>query len=95
MQKMMLHHILESIYEAPFLDCSYGFRRGRECHDAIRALHQHLFRYEVETVIDVDLAGYFVAQEALVPHSSWPSILRQGPRRQVHTVTYECSTARI
>ncbi len=35
-QKMM-HHILESIYEPLFLDCSFGFRRGRGCHDAIRA----------------------------------------------------------
>jgi group II intron reverse transcriptase/maturase len=57
-QKMM-QRILESIYEPLFLDCSYGFRPGRGCHDAIRALHQHLYRNEVQKVIDVDLAGYF------------------------------------
>lgn len=55
----MTAKILESIYEPTFLDCSYGFRPGRGCHDAIRSLHQHLFRHEVETVIDVDLANYF------------------------------------
>ncbi len=57
-QKMM-HKVLESIYEPVFLECSYGFRPGRGCHDAIRALRQHLYENEVETVIDVDLANYF------------------------------------
>lgn len=57
-QKMM-QHILESIYEPLFLDCSYGFRPERGCHDAIRALFQHLYRDEVQTVIDVDLSSYF------------------------------------
>lgn len=40
--QLMMHHVLESIYEPLFLDCSYGFRPGRGCHEAIRALHQHL-----------------------------------------------------
>ena len=57
-QKMM-QQILESIYEPLFLDFSYGFRPGRGCHDAIRALRHHLYRNEVQTVIDIDLAGYF------------------------------------
>lgn len=55
----MTQRILESIYEPLFLDCSYGFRPGRGCHDAIRALHHHLYRNEVQTVIDIDLSGYF------------------------------------
>lgn len=55
----MTAKILESIYEPTFLNCSYGFRPGRGCHDAIRALHGHLFSQPVETVIDVDLADFF------------------------------------
>ncbi|MBT4504247.1 MAG: group II intron reverse transcriptase/maturase [Gemmatimonadetes bacterium] len=74
-QKMM-HRVLESIYEPLFLDCSYGFRPGRGCHDAIRALHQHLFRYKVQTVIDVDLAGYFDS----IDHQLLESILRKKIR---------------
>jgi group II intron reverse transcriptase/maturase len=74
-QKMM-HHILESIYDPLFRDCSYGFRRGRGCHDAIRALHQHLFRFKVQTVIDVDLAGYFDS----IDHQLLESILRKKIR---------------
>ena len=57
-QKMM-QRVLESIYEPLFLECSYGFRPGKGCHYAMRALHHHLHRNEVQTVIDIDLAGYF------------------------------------
>jgi RNA-directed DNA polymerase len=55
----MTHKILESIYEPIFLPCSYGFRPGRGCHDAIRGLHNNLFSQRVGFVIDVDLANYF------------------------------------
>lgn len=55
----MTHKILESIYEPLFLDCSYGFRPGRRCHDAIGDLHKHLLKNEVEVVIDVDISNFF------------------------------------
>ena len=32
--------VLEAVYEQDFLDCSYGFRRGRSPHDAVRRLNQ-------------------------------------------------------
>lgn len=54
-----VHELLESIYEPLFLDCSYGFRPKRSCHDAIKALINHLYTEEVEIVIDVDLANFF------------------------------------
>lgn len=57
-QKRM-QEILESIYDPIFLDCSYGFRPGRSCHDAIKELHNHLYKNEVEVVIDVDLANFY------------------------------------
>lgn len=34
----MTQMILESIYDPLFLECSYGFRKGMGCHDAIRDL---------------------------------------------------------
>lgn len=55
----MVRKVLEAVYEPVFLDCSYGFRPGRGPHDAVRALHQYLYRHEIECVIDVDLARYF------------------------------------
>ena len=51
--------MLESIYEPSFLDCSYGFRPKRSCHDAIQALMDYLFKEEVEVVLDVDIANFF------------------------------------
>ena len=55
----MTDRILKAIYEPLFLDCSYGFRPGLGCHDAIRSLHHHLYRKRVETVIDIDLENFF------------------------------------
>ena len=40
----MTAKILESIYEPTFLDCSFGFRPGRGCHDAIRGLRKAVKR---------------------------------------------------
>lgn len=57
-QKMM-QKVLESIYDKLFYDESYGFREGRGCHDAIKALRKHLNSHTVETVIDVDLSNFF------------------------------------
>jgi group II intron reverse transcriptase/maturase len=57
--QMQMRKVLEAVFEPLFLDCSYGFRPGRSAHDAVRALHQHLFRHEVNVVIDVDLARFF------------------------------------
>ncbi len=57
--QMMMHKILESIYDPLFHENSYGFRPGRSCHDAIKELYAHLSTHAVETVIDVDLSNYF------------------------------------
>ena len=51
----MTQKILESIYEPQFLACSYGFRPGRGCHDAIKDLRNHLFKTKVQIVIDIDI----------------------------------------
>lgn len=57
-QKMM-KKVLENIYEPLFLKCSYGFRAGIGCHDAVRELSKHLYENEVESIIDLDLANFF------------------------------------
>lgn len=55
----MFARILESIYEPLFLDCSFGFRPGLSCHDAIKKLHRFIYTNRCETVIDVDLENFF------------------------------------
>ena len=64
--------ILECIYEPIFLPCSYGFRRGIGCHDAIRDLQGYLYKEQVDTVIDVDLARFFDT----IDHHTLESILK-------------------
>ena len=59
MVQRMVHKVLESIYEPLFLDCSYGFRPGVGCHDAIQALWRYLYRWDVQRILDVDLARFF------------------------------------
>jgi group II intron reverse transcriptase/maturase len=50
--------VLEPIFEANFLDMSYGFRPGKGCRDAIRALRKWV-TYGYRHVIDADIAAYF------------------------------------
>jgi RNA-directed DNA polymerase len=50
--------ILEPIFEADFLDCSYGFRPGRSAHQALEEIRGHL-RAGYQAVYDADLKGYF------------------------------------
>lgn len=54
-----LREVLEAVYEADFLPCSYGFRPGRSAHDAIRELTGALYREEVTVVLECDLRAYF------------------------------------
>ena len=46
--------ILEPIFEADFGDCSYGFRPGRNAHQALEEIRTHL-RNGYQAVYDVDL----------------------------------------
>ncbi|QGP39816.1 group II intron reverse transcriptase/maturase [Piscirickettsia salmonis] len=55
----MTQKVLESIYDPIFLRNSYGFRPGKSCHNAIRALDYYLFSNRIESIIDVDLENYF------------------------------------
>jgi len=50
--------ILEPIFEADFLACSYGFRPGRSAHDALEAV-RHGLQEGYRAVYDADLEGYF------------------------------------
>jgi RNA-directed DNA polymerase len=50
--------ILEAIFEADFLDTSFGFRPERSAEDALKAIRGHLENGYRE-VYDADLKGYF------------------------------------
>ncbi len=55
--------ILEPIFEADFLDCSYGFRPGKSAHNALAEIRDNL-KAGRNAVYDADLAGYFDS----IPH---------------------------
>ena len=51
--------VLNEIYENIFLDCSYGFRPNRSCHQAIKEINQILMTKKVNYVLDCDIKGFF------------------------------------
>ena len=53
-----VRHVLEAIDEQDFLDCSFGFRPGRNAHDAIRALDQAVHRGEVKWILEADVVSF-------------------------------------
>ena len=63
--------ILEPIFEADFLDCSYGFRAGRSAHQALEEIRGHL-QAGYQAVYDADLKGYFDS----IPHSQLLACVR-------------------
>jgi group II intron reverse transcriptase/maturase len=54
-----LVRILEAIYEADFIDDSYGFRPGRGCHDALRALSLEVEGGAIHYIVEADIKGFF------------------------------------
>jgi RNA-directed DNA polymerase len=63
--------ILEPIFEADFLDCSYGFRPGRSAHQALEEIRGHL-QAGYQAVYDADLKSYFDS----IPHSQLLACVR-------------------
>ena len=49
--------ILEPIFEADFEDCSYGFRPGRNAHQALAEIRGHI-EQGYQAVYDADLKSY-------------------------------------
>ncbi len=51
--------VLEQIYEEDFVGFSYGFRPGREPHNALDALWVGISQRKVSWVLDADIRGFF------------------------------------
>ncbi len=70
--QMSCKMVIESIFEADFQDCSYGFRPKRSAEGAIKEIHQNLKDYKVN-VFDADLSGYFDT----IPHNKLMILLKE------------------
>jgi RNA-directed DNA polymerase len=64
--------ILEPIFEADFLECSYGFRPQRSAHDALGEI-QHNLQRGLLAVYDADLSSYFDS----IPHDKLLACVRK------------------
>ena len=53
-----LHQVLSPIFEPEFSDASYGFRPGRNAHQALKAAQQHVAAGK-RWVVDMDLEKFF------------------------------------
>jgi RNA-directed DNA polymerase len=53
-----IRNVIEPIFERKFAECSYGFRPGRGCKDALREVSRELKRGRT-WVVDVDIEQYF------------------------------------
>jgi group II intron reverse transcriptase/maturase len=51
--------LLEPIYEQEFYACSFGFRKGRSAHDALRSLRNNIMDNGGRWVFEVDIQKYF------------------------------------
>jgi hypothetical protein len=68
--------ILEAIYEQDFLDCSYGFRPGRNVHQALEALWQQTMQMGGCWLLEVDIRKYFDTLD----HAHLKELLQQRVR---------------
>jgi group II intron reverse transcriptase/maturase len=57
--QMALTKILNAIYEADFLDSSFGFRPNRGCHDALKILNHYIEKRNTNYIVDADIKGFF------------------------------------
>lgn len=63
--------ILEPIFEADFEDCSFGFRPGRNAHQALAEIRDYVGQ-GYQAVYDADLQGYFDS----IPHEQLLACVR-------------------
>ena len=51
--------ILNAIYEQDFLECSFGFRPKRGCHDALKTISSIIESRPVNYIVDADIRGFY------------------------------------
>lgn len=57
--QMALTRVLEQIYEADFMESSFGYRPGRTQHDALDELGRTIQQKRVSYVVEADIKGFF------------------------------------
>jgi len=55
----VIAQILTQIYESKFYDSSFGFRPGRNCHQAVREVIEDVQYRKTNYVVEADIKGFF------------------------------------
>ena len=55
----VMSQVLIGVYEPRFLDCSYGFRPGRSCHDVVKIIDNTVMNERVNYILEADIKGFF------------------------------------
>ena len=71
--QMSVSTILTTIYEPLFLTCSYGYRPGMSCHEALRALNRASYQYPNGAIVEIDIRQYFNT----IPHPVLMKLLQE------------------
>ena len=81
--QMAVKLVIEPLFEADFLPCSFGFRPQRSSHQAVKVIDEHL-RRGYRWVVDVDLKSYFDT----IPHERLLELVgrRVADRRVVRLI---------
>ncbi|HVX00241.1 MAG TPA: group II intron reverse transcriptase/maturase [Candidatus Babeliaceae bacterium] len=67
----VVRHLIASVFEKKFHNNSYGFRPGRNCHQAVECVLQYI-KEGYKVVVDVDIKGFFDN----IPHELIMTMLR-------------------
>ena len=59
MVQKAMSRIMEAIYEQDFHEDSYGFRRGKGCHQALKRVNELITFKSISYVIEADIKGFF------------------------------------
>ncbi|CAM3720819.1 group II intron reverse transcriptase/maturase [Legionella longbeachae] len=71
--QMAVTKLLTAIYEPLFLPCSYGYREGKNGHEALRALMKYSNEFRKGATLEIDLRKYFNT----IPHGKLLEILEK------------------
>jgi RNA-directed DNA polymerase len=76
-------NVIEPIFDNTFHDRSFGFRRGRSCHDALKVVEEKL-NADYVYVVDADLKSYFDT----IPKDHLMDLVRSqiSDRRMLHLI---------
>lgn len=55
----VMRRVLDEVYESRFMDLSYGFRKGKNAHQAVKYLNEFMMRSKLNYIVDADIKGFF------------------------------------